>query len=201
MLDNRGLFDEQHRLKEEFTHSFYQIIYVTLFVSVFSFLIPTFSLTTFSFYLILFIACFCWRHVTDRYKLYRSVKWRVGSLIGHLDVSAIFVGIVFWRVSGKKLSIIVLLLATLTIAIGIGHYFRRVITQELRKPLTKWGKVIASVSVVGAGNSALLAYFLSRFTTINVLALLMYSLILIIVVIVHSLWIYVEEQNWVPKER
>ncbi|MFC7443321.1 hypothetical protein [Laceyella putida] len=200
MINNRDFFDEQHRLKEEFIDSFYQLIYVTLFLAFFSFLIPTFSLAFFILYILLIVACFYWKYASNRYKLYQSVKWRIGSLLGHIDVSAIFVGMVLWRVSDESLKVGLLQLLTLIIAIGIGHGFRKTIAQELRKPLTKWGKMLGAVGVIGAGKATLLAYFLAQFTTMNVLALLMYALILIVVIIIHSMWLYVEKPNWKPKE-
>ncbi|MFD1424523.1 hypothetical protein ACFQ4J_12350 [Laceyella tengchongensis] len=151
-------------------------------------------------YLLLMISCFYWKYVSNRYKLYKSVKWRVGSLLAHIDLSTIFVGIVYWRVSGERWSIGLLQLIMLLVAIGIGHGFRGYIAQELRKPMTGWGKLLSSIGIVGAGNAALLFYFLSRFTTTNVLALVMYSLMLVIVVIIHAMWFYADTPDLMQKK-
>jgi hypothetical protein len=193
LIDNRHLFDKQHRLKEEFVDQLYQINYVTMFLCIFPVLIPSFSVWYFALYLLLIITCFVWKKTGIKYRLHHSARWRMGSVIIHLDVCTFFIGLALWRSSGQNLLIGGLELVFIMISIGIGHCFRRRIASELRNPKTGWGRMLPLIGSIGAGKGALLGYLISGMAPLSWAPFMMYILMLIVVIIMYALWNYVEE--------
>ncbi|WP_141201765.1 hypothetical protein [Paludifilum halophilum] len=138
-----------------------------------------------------------WTWIGFRKMLDLRPRWRGVYTITHFDLFFLYGAIFSWRGISERLGSALLMFGLLILAAWVGYRYREAILSEVLAP-TKWLTRILYFVATGGGGGAVVGMMVGKMDS-DIPLYLVYIVFLLLVMVIHSFWIKIEDPDWDPK--